>query len=338
MRVRFSILLTLWPTVFRNVLAACDNYGVDIGTACTCPPGFGGTDCSLPTCGGTIYDGPSRPTLQPQNGLPYGNSSECTCPDGWGGVGCNVCKSASACSSAYTSRFGDTLPGSSGDITCSTSPKVYAVGQMSCTVNNPTLQSLFPGATTFTILRNLDPSNTLAANVSSFGDSGSLLAQLWFNGEEQFYCSANFCTQDASNNPSDWKCHNLRCACHEKAKLCGINPTISLSTTINGLNGDLEIKCSAGANGSTQCAFLQDTIQSIFGSSGLLMEDCQFGECVTQSVIDSASGSSENPTTTSVNNDPGFHPNIPSKALEAIPFSKLLGSATFCLLVAGFLI
>ncbi|PVG02198.1 hypothetical protein CPB86DRAFT_751576 [Serendipita vermifera] len=299
-----STLLILWSTVTLNVLAACDNYGVDNGTACACPPGVGGTDCSLPTCGGTLYDGPSRQTVQPQNGALYGNLSSCACPDGWGGVGCNVCKSASACSSAYTSHFGSSLPtagtspNAASDITCSTTPRVYAVGQMSCSVNNPTINALYPGSVTLNILRNLDPSNTLAANVSSYGAAGSVHAQLWYDGEEQFYCNADSCTQSLTGDSSDWNCHNLKCVCRTNATFCGANPQIAITNTINDLGGDLEIKCSTKDDGSIQCAFLQDTIKSVFGSSGLLMDGCQFGECVAQTVIDSASNSTSSETTT----------------------------------------
>jgi hypothetical protein len=89
MVIRSLRLLILCSTGIWNALAACDNYGVDNGTACTCPPGFGGPDCSLPACGGTLYDAYLRPTVQPQNGAVYANSSDCTCLDGWGGVGCN---------------------------------------------------------------------------------------------------------------------------------------------------------------------------------------------------------------------------------------------------------
>jgi ABC-type lipoprotein export system ATPase subunit len=64
------------------------------------------------------------------------------------------------------------------------------------------------------------------------------------------------------------------------------------------LTGDLEIKCTTKDDGSIQCAFLQDTITSVFGSSGLLMDGCQFGECVAQTVIDSAANSTSSETTT----------------------------------------
>ncbi|KIM28831.1 hypothetical protein M408DRAFT_68953 [Serendipita vermifera MAFF 305830] len=303
MAVRLYSLLVIWlVTATLSVNAACDNYGIENGANCQCPPGVGGADCSLPVCGGTLYDGPSRPVAQPANGALYGNLSACSCGDGWQGVGCNVCTSASACSSAYTSHQtanigGAVTGGDTGSIACSTTPRVYAVGQMSCTVNNPTIQALYSGKTTLNILRNVDPANTLAANVSSYGAAGTVHAQLWYEGEEEFFCNADTCTQDFSDGASTWSCHNLKCHCRENATFCGKVPATSITNVINDLNGDLNIKCTTQGDGSVQCAFIQQTISQVFGSSGLIMNNCLIGECVAQTVIDAAQGNAS-PTTT----------------------------------------
>lgn len=53
---------------------------------CVCPPGFGGEDCSTPTCG-SLAD-KERP---PREG------DRCECKDGWGGINCNVCLTDDAC-------------------------------------------------------------------------------------------------------------------------------------------------------------------------------------------------------------------------------------------------
>lgn len=54
---------------------------------CSCPPGYGGDDCSTPTCG-SLADGLNRGPRQ---------DKYCDCKDGWEGINCNVCKSDDAC-------------------------------------------------------------------------------------------------------------------------------------------------------------------------------------------------------------------------------------------------
>ena len=86
---------------------------------------------------------------------------------------------------------------------------------------NPTIHALYPGKTTLNILRNLDPSNTLAANVSSYGAAGSANAQLWYDGEEEFFCNADKCEAKESDGESHWTCHDLKCTCRTNAAMCG---------------------------------------------------------------------------------------------------------------------
>ncbi|KAG8830307.1 hypothetical protein FRC18_008288 [Serendipita sp. 400] len=292
-------LLTVSLAIIRNVKAQCDNYGVQNGTVCDCPPGVGGPQCEFPTCGGTLFD-VNRPVSRPQDGHLYGNSSSCTCPDGWTGFGCNVCQSSSSCSSAYTANFGSqtsTVGGqglSDGAITCSKSLRVYGVGQMSCSVNNPTIGALYPGKTTLNIVRNLDSSKALAPDVTSFGPTKSVFAQLWYEGEEEFFCTAENCDANDGDTSSDWTCHDLKCNCRTNATFCGAVPATSIKNVIDTLKGDLQIKCSNQDDGTISCSFLQETINSVFGSAGLPMSNCQLGECVAQSVIDSTT----NPTST----------------------------------------
>lgn len=63
--------------------ADCNKYS----GKCSCPPGYGGDDCSIPTCG-SLADGVNRAPRQ---------DKYCDCKDGWEGVNCNVCKSDDAC-------------------------------------------------------------------------------------------------------------------------------------------------------------------------------------------------------------------------------------------------
>lgn len=171
---------------------------------------------------------------------------------------------------------------------------------MSCQVNNPTLQAIYPLSSTLNILRTLDNSLTPLPNVTGFGPKGSVYAQLFYDGEEQFYCTANSCTQQegSGSGSSDWNCQNLQCHCFANSTFCGKTPITDLSGVLNTLSGSLEISCDAPApqNNTANCAFKQQTINQVFGSAGLALSGCTFGECVAQYVIDSASG---NTTTTS---------------------------------------
>ncbi|KAG9052708.1 hypothetical protein FS842_009354 [Serendipita sp. 407] len=165
---------------------------------------------------------------------------------------------------------------------------------MSCSVNNPTIGALYPGKTTLNIVRNLDSSKALAPDVTSFGPTKSVYAQLWYEGEEEFFCTAENCDANDGDTSSDWTCHDLKCNCRTNATFCGAIPATSIKNVIDTLKGDLQIKCSNQDDGTISCSFLQETINSVFGSAGLPMSNCQLGECVAQSVIDSTT----NPTST----------------------------------------
>ena len=69
---------------------------------------------------------------------------------------------------------------------------------------------------------------------------------------------------------------------------------MDLTGIINTLTGTLGISCGAPSaqNNTATCAFKQDTIQQVFGSGGLMLSGCAFGECIAQSVIDTLSGNS----------------------------------------------
>ncbi|KAG1749573.1 ABC-2 type transporter-domain-containing protein [Suillus lakei] len=191
--------------------------------------------------------------------------SDCTCESGWGGVGCNVCTTSSACQVAYTA----------------------SQWQCNCQVNNPTLEALYPLRSTLNIL----PERYYRPSTSS-----SIYAQLIYAGVEQFFCTASPCTQTLSNSITSsgnttlntWTCQNLSCNCIQNATFCGGVPVSNLTSTISGLTGTLIVACDS----TNTCHFQQETINSVFGSQGLSMEGCVFGECVTQAVIDTTNATS----------------------------------------------
>ena len=327
-RVMTKVVITSFVFVLAFVLpgnaqVSCENYGVpDNASSCACPPGFGGPTCSSPACGGDIFQGGQRSLVQSSSATAFGNltSSGCSCESGWTGTGCNVCQSSTSCQSAFAAAGGNTsstdsgLGGSTGlneTLTCNTSPKVWAAGEMSCSVivricvyigsrlkasrvtQNPTLQAIYPLSSTLTILRTLNETLTPQPNATSFGVSGTVYAQLWYAGVEQFYCTASSCTQDApGDGTSSWQCHDLACTCRPNTTFCGAVPLTNLTSTIDGLSGDLDISCGALAsqNNTAACSFQQTILNQLFGSQGLSLSGCAFGECVRQGVIDTGAG------------------------------------------------
>lgn len=144
---------TLWLLLLLSALAhgihtakaeSCLNGGYfDASAVCVCPPGFGGTDCALPQCGGNAFSNP-RPlqnasaSVEPGAGggsiiarakmgagapismlgsrsflsnivMDTSNNSAndtCACDDGWTGLGCGVCASARSCNAAFLATGG----------------------------------------------------------------------------------------------------------------------------------------------------------------------------------------------------------------------------------------
>ncbi|KAI0255316.1 hypothetical protein BJV78DRAFT_1119618 [Lactifluus subvellereus] len=302
----FWIIACLQFVVSVRAQVTCENYGVPISSsACACPPGFGGPTCSAPACGGDIFQAAQRPLVSGASATSFGNvsTSTCACPAGWSGTGCNVCQTPTVCQSSFNAASGNAgsaiSPEQNGfnkTLTCSTSPRIWAAGEMSCAVINPTLQAVFPFASSLTILRTLNSSLTPQPNSTSFGPSGSVYVQLWYDGVEQFYCAASGCKQTVqSSNAATWSCSSLECTCRPGTAFCG-RSSLDLTAVIDGLNGEVTIACDPpAANGATSCSLKQSVLQSVFGSSGLSLSSCTFGECVQQGVIDaggSTSGSS----------------------------------------------
>jgi hypothetical protein len=121
---------------------SCDNYGAQNGSTCACPTGFGGSTCSQPACGGTIFQGSQRPLAPVSNNFANLTQAGCSCENGWTGTACNVCQTSNACQSAFNASGGiqassdvNNPLSQNNSLTCSTSPRVWAGSQMSCQVN-----------------------------------------------------------------------------------------------------------------------------------------------------------------------------------------------------------
>ena len=145
----------------------------------------------------------------------------------------------------------------------------------------------------------MEPGLTPIPNVTGFGANGTMFAQLFYNGEEQFYCTADSCaqSQDETSGSSSYKCDNLKCTCIPNATFCGAVPITNLTGTINALGGTVSVSCDApSSDNAATCSFQQATINSVFGSAGLSLNGCTFGECVRQNVIDTATGDTASDT------------------------------------------
>ena len=158
---------------------------------------------------------------------------------------------------------------------------------------------IYPLSTTLNIQCTLQPSLTPIPNITAFGSSNMVFAQLFYDRVEQFYCSASSCTTQSqsqsggSRGGEDWTCGHLACTCIPNTSFCGANPITNLTNTINGLSGTLEISCQVplSTNSTAQCNFKQSILQQLFSANGLSLSGCTFGECVHQSVIDETTDS-----------------------------------------------
>ncbi|KAF8129291.1 hypothetical protein EV363DRAFT_1432686 [Boletus edulis] len=241
---------------------SCTNDSISSASGCLCPPGFGGANCSQPACGGTIFDGSHRSLTSPSaasGGFPNLTSSDCSCPSGWTGLGCNVCTIASACQSGYAAVSGNASTTTAAQVSC-LNDTLYSQRSV---LN---IQRTFNAS--------LSPLKNVSGTVLSPNRSPTVYAQLFYSGVEQFFCTASSCTQSSTSTTDLFYS--------------------TVSITINSLSGPLTIAC----DNTNNCHFQQEIINGLFGSSGLPLQGCTYGECVTQTVIDSSNGTSMSGQTT----------------------------------------
>lgn len=143
----------------------------------------------------------------------------------------------------------------------------------------------------------MKPTLSPVPDVTTFGSAGTVYAQLFYAGVEQFYCRADSCIQDVSGNGTNWNCQDLECTCRSGTTFCGGVPATDLTGAINGLSDTLGIECDAvdSSSNTATCHFKQKTLQALFGSAGLTLNGCTFGECVRQSIIDTNGNATEAP-------------------------------------------
>ncbi|KAG0368170.1 hypothetical protein BGZ54_002525 [Gamsiella multidivaricata] len=244
----------------------CLNNGDCSNKMCTCMPGFGGNDCSLLACGSPLIDSSQRPTVPSNTGCSK-------CDDGFGGFNCNVCQTDAGCQSKTPSR---TSFLGNENMVCNKDPEVYYDSFMSCAVRAPELTGFFPG------------NYTLTLDLNSVNKSVN--AQLWLGQAEQFFCSAPNCTLATTEQngvvQTKWNCPVLKCNCITPTLMCGgvPGPVITLGDTIDSLHGPFSLTCP---HGSKDCDFFIADLAGFF-PTGLKMVDCDMGECVFPSEMQSS--------------------------------------------------
>ncbi|CEH12676.1 Transporter, ABC superfamily (Breast cancer resistance protein) [Ceraceosorus bombacis] len=280
-----------------------------------CPPGLRGDDCSQAACNSTFQE-PDERFLASNTSL----TGCSTCADGFRGINCNVCFGAQSCASlakelgvgannssnpavtSTSSALGQGLALST--LSCHAQPRVVpsSVHYGECSIDNPTLSSVFPGAQ-FTIaitkVGNDGPGDFAATGLAPWdAKAASALSSVFLDGKQQFYCQASSCSAsntttavsqpDAKFGTDNWTCQDLACHCIPGTTFCS-KPGLQLDKLINGLDGNLSLPCDYGdpANPSarTTCAFKSATIMQFLGANGLRLNNCLFGGCVSQSAL-----------------------------------------------------
>ncbi|KAM0755765.1 hypothetical protein T439DRAFT_320473 [Meredithblackwellia eburnea MCA 4105] len=303
----FLLAMSVLPVSVQGQ-SSCLNYGTGSSPNCACPPGLTGPNCAQLACSNPVVNQTARAVFSDAlagNSGSAGCGNQCTV--GFTGPTCNTCTQASACralvgtssgataTSTSAAAVGTTIAGAFGgndatDVTCSTGSWAWTESFTTCSVVNPTLQSVYPGTTTLTFSKTVDPSLTLS---SPWGANGTMTAQLWYSSSsgnatltEQFYCQADTCAQSNTTSTTsttvNWACKNLQCTCIPGTWFCGGGGALDLTATVNGLNSDITISCDATGSG---CSFKQSVLQTLFGDQGLSLSGCQSGECVRESTI-----------------------------------------------------
>ncbi|OJJ46899.1 hypothetical protein ASPZODRAFT_166177 [Penicilliopsis zonata CBS 506.65] len=225
---------------------------------CTCPPGFGGDDCSEPLCG-SLADGGNR---APRKG------KYCDCEEGWGGINCNVCQTDNACNAM--------MPEGEGGVCYKQGVTVKENFQMCDVTNKMILKEL----------KDRKPQVTFSCE----DDDHTCNFQFWVDQRESFYCALDTCDwsleADYDHNATRYNCDKIQCKCIPGRFLCGEDGSIDIGVFLEqSIQGPASFSTLSTLGGSSRdgSRFMEpamdDLIKQVFGDSSITL-DCYSGECL----------------------------------------------------------
>ncbi|KAI7643084.1 hypothetical protein KC319_g12792, partial [Hortaea werneckii] len=227
---------------------------------CSCPPGFGGDDCSEPLCG-SLADGSNR---LPRQG------KECECNEGWEGINCNVCKTNEACRPFMP-------PGQEDEAVCYREGLVVNENFQMCDITNKKILDQ---------LKTQKPQATFSCNA----ERHECNFQFWVDQKESFYCALDNCEWSAeatdTRNKTTYRCENVQCKCVPGRLLCGSENSIDIGDFLDqDIKGPASFKSQHTEGGSPTDGSIfsepamNELISSVFGDPSITL-NCHSGECL----------------------------------------------------------
>ncbi|KAJ5090946.1 hypothetical protein N7532_009630 [Penicillium argentinense] len=236
--------------------APCNNFS----GKCSCPPGFGGDDCSIPECG-SLSDGANRPVR---------DGDTCKCKDGWGGINCNVCQTDDACNAMMPEGK---------DGVCYKQGVTSKENFQMCDVTNRKILDQLDGR---------KPQVTFSCKE----EDHTCNFQFWVKQVESFYCGLDTCSwkmeSQVDTNTTKYSCENMQCKCVPGRFLCGENGSIDLTDflaqMIKGPASFLTTSTLEGSKSVFSEPQMNTLISQVFGDPSIFLS-CDSGECLYKTNI-----------------------------------------------------